>query len=240
MNLVLAGVAQSFEVSFYPALNESAPLPVGYAVYDTTNGTPTLVQGPSAMTYIAGTNTYTAQFTPVLNHNYVIIKSVYTDGTFTAFDPNYDSGSESWTAIANPSTPPNPPSVSSIIGIVNNNGSCNGYGFPIFSMFLGDVIPLPLKAMYAQTYNPLDLTDCTEIVVSITNADGTQLQLTLTDNDVTIVGNPMLGQFVANWTSAESALFLVGPNQNIDVVFTIGSETVTIRYMNCFSVYQVP
>lgn len=240
MELAIAGVAQSFEVTFEPANDEEAPLPVAMSVYDTTNGTPTLVAGPTAMVNVPDTNTYTGQYLPTLNHAYLILKAVYTDGTFQTFDSNYSQGSETIFAIQNPSSPANPPSALSIIGLVNTSSEeCNGFGFPIFTVFLGDVKPLPLKAMYPGTYNPLDLTECTNIVVNITNTDGSVLQLSLEENEVTITGNPELGQFIANFTAEQSADFLVGELQNIDVTFTIAGEPMTIRYYNCFTVLQV-
>lgn len=239
MELVIAGVTQRFDVTFEPAVGDSNPLPVAMSVYDVTNGTPTLVAGPTAMTIVPSTNSYFGGFAPILNHSYLILKAVYQDGTFAAFDDEYTQGSETILAIANPSTPLNPPSVRSIIGIVNNTGQCNGYGFPVFEMFQGDDTPLPLKAMYQNTFNPLDLTDCTEIVVNITNTDGTVQQFKLTNNDVVISGDPKLGMFVVNWTTLISANFMVGPLQNIDVAFTIDGEITTIRYYNCLSVFQV-
>ena len=111
--------------------------------------------------------------------------------------------------------------------------------FPVFEVFLGDVKPLPLKALYQTTLGPLDLTDCSEIVVNLPNADGTFLQLKLSLDQVTITSPSVLGQFVANFTSIQSALFMVGTYQNIDVTFTISGAPQTVRFMNCFSVFQV-
>jgi hypothetical protein len=90
MNLAPANTQLTFEVSFdQPSLN------VAMLVYDTTGVSPVLVQGPAAMTNLALTNTYQGKFTPDPSKTYVLVKSVYTDNTFTTLSPNYESGSES-------------------------------------------------------------------------------------------------------------------------------------------------
>ena len=81
----------AFEVTF-----DSPSLDVASSVYDVTSGTPTLVTGPDAMTAVdAALNTYFGQFTPTNNKQYVIVKAVYTDGTFATLDTTYAQGSES-------------------------------------------------------------------------------------------------------------------------------------------------
>jgi hypothetical protein len=89
MEFVPPGSPCSFEVTF-----DSPSLPVAMSVYDDSGLTPVLIQGPSAMDVVAG-NTYRAKFTPSQGKSYIIIKSVYTDGTFTTLDTDYASGSES-------------------------------------------------------------------------------------------------------------------------------------------------
>jgi hypothetical protein len=89
MELVPANVALSFEVTF-----DSPILDVAMSVYNTTGGSPQLVQGPTAMSLLVG-NTYFGKFNPDVNKSYVIVKAVYTDETFTTMSPNYSQGSES-------------------------------------------------------------------------------------------------------------------------------------------------
>ena len=86
----LAPVAQlTFEVTY-----DSPSLNVAMSVYDTTSGSPVLVQGPTAMTHLIA-NTYFAKFTPTLSHEYVIFKAVYTDSGFGTLDTGYSAGTES-------------------------------------------------------------------------------------------------------------------------------------------------
>lgn len=88
MEFAPSGVALSFEVTY-----DSPSLFVGMSVLDTTGPTPVLVSGPNLMANAYG-NTYIGQFTPSAGKSYLIVKSVYTDGTLAAVDTNYASGSE--------------------------------------------------------------------------------------------------------------------------------------------------
>lgn len=88
MQLVPAGVQLSFDVTF-----ESADLDVGMVVYDTTGVSPIQVMAPTAMHWVYG-NTYVGKFIPSAQKNYLVVKSVYTDGTLTDLDPDYSAGSE--------------------------------------------------------------------------------------------------------------------------------------------------
>lgn len=114
----------------------------------------------------------------------------------------------------------------------------NNLTFPVFEVFLGDVKPLPLMVIQSN-FSPFDLTECTEIVVNIPLSAGGFLQLTLTGAEVTITDPATSGQFVANFTSDQSNTFMVGELQNLDVTFTISGHPMTIRFANCFSVFQV-
>lgn len=114
---------------------------------------------------------------------------------------------------------------------------CNCNQIP-FTIFLGDSKTLNLKAVYAVTDDPLDLTECTEIVVSLTNADGGILQLKLSLDQVTIASPPVLGKFMAPISSIQSALLNPGELQNFDVTFTISSAVFTVRYPNALSVFE--
>lgn len=89
MQLVQSGKVCSFEIS-YDANN----LNVAMSVYDDSGGSPSLVQGPTAMDVVVG-NMYRAKFTPDPAKTYLIFKAVYTDGTLTTLDSSYNSGSES-------------------------------------------------------------------------------------------------------------------------------------------------
>ncbi len=93
MEIVASGVEFSFEVTF-----DADDLDVGAEIYDVTSGTPAIVGAAFALENIPGSNTYFGQFTPVLGKEYVIIKSVYTDGTLTTRSPDYAQGSEAVTA----------------------------------------------------------------------------------------------------------------------------------------------
>ena len=98
---------------------------------------------------------------------------------------------------------------------------------------------MPLKLIYGGSGNPVDLTDCTEIVVNLLNADGSIAQLKLSLGGVSIVDPPILGQFTANLTSQVSALLNVGELQSVDVTLTISGSAMTVRFYNALSVFEV-
>ena len=109
----------------------------------------------------------------------------------------------------------------------------------MFTIFQGDQKTMSLKAVYAETGDPLDLTSCSAIVVSLPNADGSVLALTLASSAVAIQSPANLGKFTALITSAQSALLNVGELQNFDVTFTIGGNPFTVRYGAALTVNEV-
>ena|SRR5665213_1062063 len=118
MNLAPGGIELSFEVTF-----DIDSLNVGMSVYDTTGDVPNLVQGPLAMVLVAGA-TYVGKFTGLNGRSYVILKAVYTDGTFTTLSPNYSQGSES---IVVQDVGGGSSSGGTIVGYVLNNNPVVGF-----------------------------------------------------------------------------------------------------------------
>lgn len=121
--------------------------------------------------------------------------------------------------------------------------SCNNIS-PVFSIFLGDAKTLTLVAVTSNgdaipPYKPLDLTSCTEIVISLPNEDGSYLELKLSLSDVVIQSPAVLGTFSADIGAIDSALLNVGELQTFNVTFTIGAEVFTVPYTNALSVYEV-
>lgn len=111
----------------------------------------------------------------------------------------------------------------------------------VFEIFLSDQKVLPLKALYEGSAQPLDLTSCTEIVVNLPLAAGGYLELKLSLSQVSIVGNPVLGQFQAPISAANSALLQTGTLQDVFAVFTISgaqNSPFTVPFRKCFSVFE--
>jgi hypothetical protein len=117
--------------------------------------------------------------------------------------------------------------------------SCQSCQQKAFSIFLGDNKTMPLKVAYQESGDPVDLTSCTEIVVSLPNQDGTFSTFKLSLSTVTIVGSPLLGKFSITVTSLISALLNIGELQNFDVTFTISGQVFTVRYYAALSVFEV-
>lgn len=111
MQTVPAGVSLNFEVTF-----DVPGLPVAMSVYDVSGVSPILVSGPTAMFAVVG-NTYGGKFTALEAKSYIIVKAVYTDGTFTTLSSNYSQGSESIVAENLNGSSTN----GAVIGIVDNH-----------------------------------------------------------------------------------------------------------------------
>jgi hypothetical protein len=110
----------------------------------------------------------------------------------------------------------------------------------VFSIFTGDAKAMNLKAVYAQSFNPLDLTSCTAISVSLPNADGSFSSLTLSSSAVSITSPAVLGNFVVSATAIGgiSSLLNVGELQTFNVTFTIAGAQITVPYISSLSVFQ--
>jgi hypothetical protein len=89
MELAPVGVPLSFEVTFTdPGLH------VAMSVYDDSGLFPVLVVGPSAMLNWVG-NSYRGKFIAPMAKSYLILKAVYTDGSFSTLSPDYVQATES-------------------------------------------------------------------------------------------------------------------------------------------------
>lgn len=225
MNIAPIGIPLFFDVTF-----DEPGLPVAMSVYNMT-GTPTLVQGPTAMVNAAD-NTYTGSFQSSLpGVSYLIIKAVYTDGTFATLSPNYSQGTETIVMQNIAGGGGLVPSNNVVIGFVNSK---------CFEIFLGDDRTQSLKALYDCTLNPVDLTSCTEITVLLPlAAGGFTSGLTLTGGQVVISGDPQLGDFGVEISSVVSALLQIGALQDFYVRFVIGGKPFTLPYRQGVSIFDV-
>lgn len=110
-----------------------------------------------------------------------------------------------------------------------------------FLIYLGDAKTMPLKALYTETGDPVDLTSCTEIVVNLplaANAGFLQLKYSL--GQVNITSPPVLGKFTVPISAANSVNLNPDIEQNIDVAFTISGNTFTVRFYKALTVREAP
>ena len=108
----------------------------------------------------------------------------------------------------------------------------------VFSYYVGDTKTMTFKALYSSGLSPLDLTNCTEIVVNLPNADGTITQLKFSSGQVTIASPTVLGQASAIISAALWASPNVGVGQDLDVTYTIGGNPQTVKFPGALSVFQ--
>lgn len=110
----------------------------------------------------------------------------------------------------------------------------------VFTIFTGDNKTMSMKIVQGScSGDPVDLTGCTEIDVALPNADGTFSHRLLSDAQVTILSPEVLGKFTVTIPTIVSDLLNIGELQNIDVTFTIEGEPITVRFYDCFSVFEL-
>lgn len=109
----------------------------------------------------------------------------------------------------------------------------------VFEIFTFDEKTLYLKAVNVGCNSgPLDLSECTEIIIRLPLADGSFQSLALSSDQVAIITPAVLGKFSALIVEEVSGLLNPGLLQNFDVIFTIGAETFTVAYQGALSVFE--
>lgn len=110
-----------------------------------------------------------------------------------------------------------------------------------FDIFQGDAKTMFMKIVQdpSEGGDPIDLTNCTEIVVSLPNSSGTITQLKLSLSQVSITLPAVLGKFSVPVSAVVSALLNIGEFQNVDVTFTISGQVFTVRFAGALSVFEV-
>ncbi len=83
---------------------------------------------------------------------------------------------------------------------------------------------------------PLDLTNATEIVACLENADGTFLLVTLTSGDIVIVGSTLLGDFTVKLLTAGSDLLSIALEQTLTIKITRPGGTETHKLKKAYTV----
>lgn len=111
---------------------------------------------------------------------------------------------------------------------------------PTFKIFLGDAKTIYLNLVKDACCGggPVDLTNCSEIALSLPNQDGSTTVLLKSTGAVVITAPAVLGGFSALISSLASAALNVGTLQPLDVTFTIGGEIFTVRFDGALSVYE--
>lgn len=108
----------------------------------------------------------------------------------------------------------------------------------VFTIYTGDDKTMNLKAVFAGSFTPYDLTDCTEISVKLPYQDGTFVELKLSDSKVAITSPAILGAFTVTISEIVSTLLKIAEFQTFEVTFTIGGLKNTISYFNALTVIQ--
>lgn len=108
----------------------------------------------------------------------------------------------------------------------------------VFTIFTGNTKTMNLKALFAGSLDPLDLTSCTEIDVALPIAGGGFSHLLLSDDKVEIPSPASLGKFNVTIDAETSVLLKIGELQSFEATFTIDGEITTVKFINALSVFQ--
>lgn len=176
-----------------------------------------------------GNSTLVMPNTPWVDVEY----AVYDDSGYTTLSASTGDG----TALFELSAVPQVQRVVGFVQCCDEGGDANTPN--AFSIFLGNAKTMFLKTLQGSNFDPLDLTNCTEIDVRLPNADGTFTHFLLSLGDVAITDPSVLGKFSVPIDEDTSALLNVGQFQSFDVTFTISSEKFTVAYNRGISVYEV-
>lgn len=227
--LVPAGVPVNFTATF----DDANPDFVAMSVYDDSGSEPVLLLSPFAMASVRS-NVYRGKFTPEAGKLYVVFMAVYTDGTFGTLDTDFTAVEQAAAVICQNLVSP----VQNVVGMVLCDGGTQQVDGATFTIFLGDSKTMYLKAVNADSGDPLDLSNVSEIDIPLVNADGTIAHLLYTDDAVVIGQPPVLGKFSAPISEEASVLLQTGTFQSIDVTFTISGEKFTVPFPRALSVYE--
>lgn len=107
-----------------------------------------------------------------------------------------------------------------------------------FIIYTGDAKTMSLKALYSGSLDALDLTDCTEIDVSLPLAGGGFAHRLLSDSQVVKSSPATSGKFTVPIDAELSATLKIGELQGFDVTFTIGTDVKTVRYVAALTVFE--
>lgn len=84
---------------------------------------------------------------------------------------------------------------------------------------------------------PLDLSTVTEITTCLLNTDGTELMLSLTGGDITVL-NAAIGKIQIELSDAETADLAVVDSETLELAVDLGDGPLKSQISNAYSVIQ--
>lgn len=203
-------------------------------LYDNTTGTPVLLTTIPMTEFLTGT--YQASFIPVAGKDYAVVKRVFTDGTYATVDTNYSGTSESFQcidfAMAGAGVVATP--VSGSVVITNTLSSNPGELILGVEIVQTRQIVFNVKLRDAND-DPYDLTPVTAISICFTNADGTDLVLSLSAG-ISVVGNPVLGVVQVALTAAQTNLLDLVDSATLELALITTGDPVAVLIPGAYDV----
>lgn len=223
---LIAGLQYSFEATW-----DASGLPAAMSVYDVTGVSPVLVSGPTAMISIPGSYSYYGKFTPQAGKEYFILKAIYVDGSFAAFDPDHAQSTETIRADDPGVIAASP---NAIIGYVQNNPV--PYRKQNVVIVQGGRTNFIVRLVDQDTGNIYPLTGATALSTCFENTDGTELMLAL-GSGVSII-DAAAGKLQISLTSAQTALLRTGLANTLELAVTFTGDPLKIQIPEAYDVLQ--
>lgn len=88
------------------------------------------------------------------------------------------------------------------------------------------------------TLKPFDLTAATEITACFPNEDGTTLMVSLTNTEIEIVGDPMLGEIKIKLNNTQTAALEEGDDLSIQIDIDIGPDKSIVQLVGVLTVIE--
>jgi hypothetical protein len=95
------------------------------------------------------------------------------------------------------------------------------------------VIPVKIRD---ENNDPFDLTDYTEITARLLKNDRTYLEVTLTDEAVEVIGDPVLGKLRVILTEEETDLLKADEKATLELVMEAGDDTTIVQVPNALRI----
>lgn len=230
MEMIQGGLQSSFEATF-----DATGLSVAMSVYDVTAGAPgILVSGPTAMFNPAG-YTYVGQFTPLVGKQYLILKAVYTDGTYTTLDPNHSQSTETVLGIDIGAIMLESFQPTNLIGYLDNLVPVPKQ---IVNLIQGSHENIIVRLIDPISGDPISLALATAVTTCFLNTDGSELMLGL-GTGITIVGDANLGKLQISLTAAQTALLSVQKYLTLEITIVIsGGDPIKVQIPQSYNVLQ--
>ena len=100
----------------------------------------------------------------------------------------------------------------------------------------GGIKEIIVRLTLASTKDPLPLTGVSEISTCFKNTDETELMLTKTGGEITVVGDPLLGKIQIALDETQTAALALVDSETMEIAVDFGNGPRKLQIANAYSV----